>query len=1851
MSLSQPTTAAANSITGEDFVVRSIHAYHTNQNGHLSFEAHQYIRVLHCDTSGWWLGECDTALGWFPSTHVERAPAGSETEITEEDYARIRSRLDGVETQFLGNAVLESRLGTALRGWRLSVSARSISSISGCPTNASNLPGPDFFGQPLLDLNISQDNRPDFVQEISLHVQELQDTAHMDSNRQYQLIVADIISCMKVMFICTNTLARESPVLQRHATLAKLRRSILKALGKMCANYRIADGTQSLVGQDTVSIAKQRRAAAEKLCIFGIQILTRTTSFMTRIKQLDALQAQEGGGLNDSTVQTSQFRVEAGVGFDTGANAGTCAGGTSAFGSLRPRKRVSRANSAKGFISFKPARQSRTDTAQKYLVAKNAVEYVFTDYMECLNRGIQTVDLDRLLRITFLASEPVAIFLADIEDMSARPPPVQLWNLEELTAYCSQLAATLNDLFGVIQDLKSDLEKEDPAKSYPVEGILTKLMAFTSDLLRCLVDMEQLFKGPVPATDPQSRAQDLNKPKSSSKAIDTCALLAGAQWDEEEGRSRNASEWSLSEFTEDNNRFSNLEDRSWNMKTSTDTATQSNGQSTNHSVCNVMTLNRKFVSLNALNSQYKNQAFSLPSRSSDSLPMHSTGLNDSSVTATASAAVYGEAYDFKGHAPEPLKHGHDSAVALMSEASTPHHSITTGQLICGKAFHGGTVIAVKEEDELDHDVNQDGITPKITKQIPVNRYRHTKSGEGAEENHRHCGIPSLRSSRKRRSTDTSIIEPTREISRVKSDTTSLIAPAPVESHVTRSEPLSQLIGVPLQNESTLSSSSIAAKSSSVKGIRVPLLSDVNAKPSLTPNIGNCSDAKPPRPLSPDDVVFNESNQLVSATLGAFVELITSHRTAADPSLVTTFFITFRLYSDPSEVASMLIQRFNMAAPPGLDVRQKKLWMQNKQERIQRSVLSALKSWIDDFWVPEKDQCAFNTLLTFSKGDLAKVLPIHATRLQESLAQLKANDMGARPQTLNKARSHDQLSRFQTPQIDPAPALGPEKRIYNDKKILSGGGHNANNSTSSSRIGIYRSSGLNNGYKSPPAPVVNKALLNALANDRTMRSVSVSEITPTELARQLTILMSKMYMDIPYLELLTRERPSCSKMAKTATEITTWIIETIVDESDLKKRVERIKYWIKVGEECLTLNNFDTLTAITCAIDSSPIHRLSATWEAFSSDFITRFQQLQQVVSTKYNYREYRARLKAINQGQPCVPFLGLFLTAVTHIADGNAAYHDVEVNTATTTSTTTESRLRTRDDGQKSVVGVTVVRPRATRLIRYCRYNYLANTVQEFRRFQNKYDLLEVPRLREYILRCLQGQDWQRNIIKSNTIEPTGSNFASGSSGFQRLIQGKHGKGGVFRRPSSGSSSRASAFGFLGSIGASNGINISNTNNGNSCNANSYSSNNSKSRHRGMTIFRRKTPTTAPVPAAPTSTPPLSTLSTLSSLPTTPGAPPREYLSSLSGSEAMAPVPAVKRTRKLSIFQARSREDQPDQPIDAPPADTGSPLVFPPLTHQRLENCSFSTWYPLFRSISIKSKIIPLSEEFVSYLNADKVFIPGQSGVSLALSDSDDSDDDDQISDMEKFRAIQEATTHRQALDSDSEDEADEDEDEEEDASWIATTNTLKCHNAADIFLLLKSSDFIAHDLAHAYEDCSDEHGEAGSGIRSRPEKVELILRKWFDLAPSMEFRCFVRDNKLIGISQRDMTFYEFLKDIREELEEKIVDFFEERIKGKFPDADYTFDVYITRNRERIYLIDFNPFAQKTDSLLFQWEELLTSQERLPLRLLPSEEAGRHMQQPFSFNRYPSDVTDLSNGQTVAEFAEAFYKKVQASAV
>ncbi len=64
----------------------------------------------------------------------------------------------------------------------------------------------------------------------------------------------------------------------------------------------------------------------------------------------------------------------------------------------------------------------------------------------------------------------------------------------------------------------------------------------------------------------------------------------------------------------------------------------------------------------------------------------------------------------------------------------------------------------------------------------------------------------------------------------------------------------------------------------------------------------------------------------------------------------------------------------------------------------------------------------------------------------------------------------------------------------------------------------------------------------------------------------------------------------------------------------------------------------------------------------------------------------------------------------------------------------------------------------------------------------------------------------------------------------------------------------------------------------------------------------------------------------------------------------------------------------------------------------------------------------------------------------------------------------------------------------------------------ADVYILLKSSDFISHDLTpeELFQGCEFEQSDM------MPE-LELVLRKWYPIEPSREVRCFVRATKLVG--------------------------------------------------------------------------------------------------------------------------------------
>lgn len=319
-----------------------------------------------------------------------------------------------------------------------------------------------------------------------------------------------------------------------------------------------------------------------------------------------------------------------------------------------------------------------------------------------------------------------------------------------------------------------------------------------------------------------------------------------------------------------------------------------------------------------------------------------------------------------------------------------------------------------------------------------------------------------------------------------------------------------------------------------------------------------------------------------------------------------------------------------------------------------------------------------------------------------------------------------------------------------------------------------------------------------------------------------------------------------------------------------------------------------------------------------------------------------------------------------------------------------------------------------------------------------------------------------------------------------------------------------------------------------------------------------------------------------------------------------------------------------------------------------MERKAFSTvnWYKQFNDITIPTKSIPLQKEIVEYILSDGIILPSDlNGSDLPYermpdSDFDDTDNEDE---SEEQAAPQDEYPWYPDFHSRVSDAIEEldgavfpklDWSAPQDAAFMAFDGTLKCSKPNDILLLLKSSDFVTHDLTQS----SDDH------------QFHVVLKKWEHILPSTEFRCFVKNGSLVAVCQRDIfNFYSFLLHKASDIKENLLEFFNQFIKGKFTENNFVFDVWVkdlefNSLKSSIVLIDFNPWAEYTETCLFTWDELesINEDDQLDFRIVECQEDIRGTSMPkYSMNRMPLEATLLSEGRTLQEFARDFYEELE----
>lgn len=348
---------------------------------------------------------------------------------------------------------------------------------------------------------------------------------------------------------------------------------------------------------------------------------------------------------------------------------------------------------------------------------------------------------------------------------------------------------------------------------------------------------------------------------------------------------------------------------------------------------------------------------------------------------------------------------------------------------------------------------------------------------------------------------------------------------------------------------------------------------------------------------------------------------------------------------------------------------------------------------------------------------------------------------------------------------------------------------------------------------------------------------------------------------------------------------------------------------------------------------------------------------------------------------------------------------------------------------------------------------------------------------------------------------------------------------------------------------------------------------------------------------------------------------------------------------------------------------TPSPLT-PPL--EALYWTQYGQWYPIFRKHAPKSTVIDIrtvEPRFLDWLGADTFILPDGSGPSTlprfssanstgsSLSHSDDEDEDEEAEEAEAvvrlssldaaIRAVVERYNGGPVF-------AKLNWSAPLDASFMLAGNNLQCMHPEDVYLLLKSSEFVGRDLEQISQTLhpSDTAADGGAALEVSTAdagvvgeiRPQLVLKKWFQLARSYEFRCFVRARTLLAISQRDMTFYDHLQDthLQAQLRTAIHTFWKTVVEGatEFPLRDYVLDVYVTKDLGRVWIIDFNAWLPRTDPLLYTFDELeqlhLDPPAQAELRVLEDKRlsSAGGTGATYSSNMVPTDLVQFAKSSS-----------------
>lgn len=306
----------------------------------------------------------------------------------------------------------------------------------------------------------------------------------------------------------------------------------------------------------------------------------------------------------------------------------------------------------------------------------------------------------------------------------------------------------------------------------------------------------------------------------------------------------------------------------------------------------------------------------------------------------------------------------------------------------------------------------------------------------------------------------------------------------------------------------------------------------------------------------------------------------------------TFFLTYRSFTTPEILLKKLLEVFKIPKERPQHITPENWEM--KKKIIPIRIGNCIKHWLNKFYRLDWNVKMIQTISTFIEDFLVK------NKETQQLAKNLAN-------TLKKEISEEKISSKQT-------LIETELQ----------------------------------------RPIVPKNIFHQL--------LTLDDIDELELARQLTLIEHQNYCKITPVELLnnawsnSKYKHRASNVIKSSirfNKISAWIIDSILSPQSLKIRKKNYIRAINILKHLNTLQNFNSLLAFISAFDNSAVFRLKYTKE-IDQKLLHDIDKMRQLMTSDKSFKNYRPHLKGVTP--PLVPYLGLYLTDLTFVEEGNKEY-------------------------------------------------------------------------------------------------------------------------------------------------------------------------------------------------------------------------------------------------------------------------------------------------------------------------------------------------------------------------------------------------------------------------------------------------------------------------------------------------------------------------------------------------------------------------------------------------------------------